>query len=146
MTYSSDAVWERPLQQSCGAAFAKAGLTRPDPEKFNNKFFNIAGPDWCPMTRRHQIEAIVCAGLFLASIFVIAVTLLGRERAPVKWTTGRERPPSQPMRANHSNISSIAKVPSVQTPQLARSPALEILSPSDEGALWDEGPAYDLSH
>jgi len=85
------------------------------------------------MRWRHQIEAVLCAVFLLTTIVVVAVKTL----AP--GTAASKSNPQAPL-ANRLSITSRAKVPPA-----ARYLSLEDSTTGDEGSLWDEGPAYDLS-
>jgi hypothetical protein len=98
------------------------------------------------MSRREQIKAVVCAILLLASVVAVAIRVLAGDIASVEFKAGLvDNPVPDPTLANRLNTTSMAKAPPIRKPQVSQSSSLEILSPGDEGSLWDEGPAYDLS-
>ena len=93
------------------------------------------------MSWRHQIEAVLCAVFLLATIVVVAVKTLvpgiAASQSKSDWT---EDSISEVLLTNPSKITSRAKLPRA-TPYSS----LEGSTTGDEGSLWDEGPAYDLS-
>ena len=92
------------------------------------------------MSWRHQLEAVLCAILLLASIVLVAVRSVVVSPASGGVDVGVVTDPVQSDRGNPRNTMSRAKEPEL-TPRL--SPELE--APTDLGSLWEDGPAYDLS-
>ena len=92
---------------------------------------------------RHQLEALLCAILLLASIVFFAARLLVASPASgeVKVEVSTDQLRSD--RRNVDNTTSRAKDPKL-TPRLSQD-GPEFPAPADLGSLWDEGPAYDLS-
>ena len=92
---------------------------------------------------RHQVEALLCAILLLASTIFIAARLLLAHPASgaVNAEISNDQLPSD--RRNVHDATSRAKDPK-PTPRLQQIPP-ELTTPTDLGSLWDEGPAYDLS-
>ena len=92
---------------------------------------------------RHQLEALLCAILLLASIFFFAARLLvaspASGEAKVEVSTDQLRS----NRRHVDNTTSRAKDPKL-TARLSQG-GPELPAPADLGTLWDEGPAYDLS-
>ena len=84
------------------------------------------------MGTRKQIGALLCAILLLASLAAIAI----RSLTPV---TANDQPVATA--AKNLNTTNRAKAP---LPRYLEVPSFEITT-RDEGALWDEGLAYDIS-
>jgi hypothetical protein len=93
------------------------------------------------MSWHHQLEAVLCAILLLASIFAVAIRPLVIGVVGVEVSVGLSTDQVPKPRANPLNT--MRKAPPIIVPRLSQSP-LEI-NLGDEGSLWDAGPAYDLS-
>jgi hypothetical protein len=92
------------------------------------------------MSWHHQLEAVLCAILLLASILAVAIRPLVVGIAGVEVNIGLSTDQVPKPRANPLNTMS--KAPPIIIPRPSQSP-LE-MNPGDEGSLWDEGPAYDF--
>ena len=88
---------------------------------------------------RHQLEALLCAILLLASVFFFAARLLVASPASGEVKVDQLRSD----RRNVDNTTSRAKDPKLTSRLSQDGP--EFPAPADLGSLWDEGPAYDLS-
>jgi len=95
------------------------------------------------MSWRQQVATGLSAIVLLATIVVLEIHALAYDARSVELKLEPEdRSASQPMFASHANTTSWAKV---SPRRLSQSLSLEIISPRDEGSLWDDGPIYDLS-
>jgi hypothetical protein len=89
------------------------------------------------MRWRQQIAADLCAAFLLAGMVALAI------RAAA-FNAGSGNPSvSQPTLASNENTTSWAK-PAPQ--RLLPIPQLELVPQGDVGSLWEDGPAFDLSH
>jgi hypothetical protein len=84
------------------------------------------------MSWRHQLEGLICAIFLLASILAIAVRPLAVRLADVEFKVR--------LSTQQEALARSSKAPRVTTPQ-----SFSLASPNDEGSLWDDGPAYNLS-
>jgi hypothetical protein len=103
-----------------------------------NPIFIFTNSDWS-VSWRHQTEALLCAVFLLATAFMFAI----RSLIPVAAKDDTARP-------DKLSITSQAKAPFGDTRSTPfefenSSTAFEFENGWDEGAVWDEGPAYDLS-
>jgi hypothetical protein len=90
------------------------------------------------MSWRHQLEGLICAIFLLASILAIAVRPLALRLADVEFKVRLSTQQEALARSSGTTIRN--KVPRVTTPQ-----SFSLASPNDEGSLWEDGPAYNLS-
>ena len=92
---------------------------------------------------RKQIETVLCAAFVLAGVVAATIRILALVVPSVEFKTKMVgNPASEPTLANRLNTTSLAKAP---PRRVSQSSPFEIISPGDEGSLWDEGPVYDLS-
>jgi hypothetical protein len=95
------------------------------------------------MSWRHQLEAVLCATLLLASILLVALHSLVVSPASGEVKAEASADHVRNDRGNSGNTTSRAKDPKLRPRLLQNPPELE--APTDLGSLWDEGPTYDLS-
>jgi hypothetical protein len=96
------------------------------------------------MCWRQQIAAGLCAAFLLAGIVAFAIKAVAFDVGSGKLKLANEdRSGSQPTFASNKNTTSRAKA---APRRLLPFPQLEIVSPGDVGSLWEDGPAFDLSH
>jgi hypothetical protein len=91
---------------------------------------------------RHQLEAVVCAVLLLASMLLVAVRSLVVPSASGNTDVAVSADQAR-IEDETSHASSRAKTPKLSRLQSRGFP--EFTSTRDVGSLWDDGPAYDLS-
>jgi hypothetical protein len=89
------------------------------------------------MRWRQQIAADLCAAFLLAGMVAVAI------RAVAFDAGSGNRSVSQPTLASNENTTSWAKA---APRRLLPIPQLELVPPGDVGSLWEDGPAFDLSH
>jgi len=89
------------------------------------------------MRWRHQLEAVVCAVLLLASMLLVAM-----RSVVVPAATGNAAVVLSTDKAE-DDTTSRAKNPKLSRPQSRA--WTEFKSTQDVGSLWDNGPTYDLS-
>ena len=89
------------------------------------------------MRWRQQIAAGLCAAFLLAGMVAVAIKAVAFDAG------GGNRSVSQPTLASNENTTSWAKA---ATRRLLPIPQLELVPPGDVGSLWEDGPAFDLSH
>jgi hypothetical protein len=96
------------------------------------------------MRWRQQIAAGLCGVFLFAGMVALAIKAVAFDTGSGKLKLGREdRSASQPTFAGNEKMTTRAKAP---PKRLLPFPQLEIISPGDEGSLWEDGPAFDLSH
>jgi hypothetical protein len=96
------------------------------------------------MSWRHHVEAVFCAVLLLASVFLLALqSILPIATRRQSASEGLIDQTSASTQAPH--FSTMSKSKNLIAPQRARAPQDGLDPLSDLGSLWDEGPTYDLS-
>jgi len=89
------------------------------------------------MRWRQQIAAGLCAAFLLAGMVAVAIKAVAFNAGSGNCSV------SQPTLASNESTTSWAKA----APQrLLPIPQLELVPPGDVGSLWEDGPAFDLSH
>lgn len=92
------------------------------------------------MRWRQQIAAGLCAAFLLAGMVAIAIKA-------VAFDAGMNRSVSQPTLASNENSNENTTSWAKAAPRrLLPIPQLELVPPGDVGSLWEDGPAFDLSH
>jgi hypothetical protein len=98
------------------------------------------------MNWRQQIGVALCGTVLLAVMAAVATKTMipAVARGELKIESA-DTQASQSTFANRLNSTSRAKTQPIKRRLFSQPSPFEIISPSDVGSVWDDGPAYDLS-